>query len=45
MKGAVSGMTCAGAYFAKDTNKDFPGEIYVRVLFMRSALKELLPEK
>ena len=29
MKGAVSAMTCAAANFAKDTNKDFPGEIYV----------------
>ncbi len=29
MKGAVSAMTCAAANFAKDTDKDFAGEIYV----------------
>lgn len=29
MKGAVAAMTCAAANFAKDTGKDFPGEIYV----------------
>ncbi|MEY8337817.1 YgeY family selenium metabolism-linked hydrolase [Lachnospiraceae bacterium 62-35] len=29
MKGAVSAMTCAAADFAKDTNRDFAGEIYV----------------
>ena len=29
MKGAVSAMTCAAANFAKDTDKDFTGEIYV----------------
>ena len=29
MKGAVSAMTCAAANFAKDTNKYFPGDIYV----------------
>lgn len=29
MKGAIAAMTCAAANFAKDTNKDFPGEIYV----------------
>lgn len=29
MKGAVAAMTCAAANFAKDTGKDFAGEIYV----------------
>lgn len=29
MKGAVSAMTCAAADFAKDTGRNFPGEIYV----------------
>lgn len=29
MKGAVAAMTCAAANFAKDTGKDFVGEIYV----------------
>ncbi|MDD6073747.1 MAG: YgeY family selenium metabolism-linked hydrolase [Clostridium sp.] len=29
MKGAVSAMTCAAANFAKDTGRDFAGEIYV----------------
>lgn len=29
MKGAVAAMTCAAADFAKDTGKDFAGEIYV----------------
>lgn len=29
MKGAVAAMTCAAANFAKDTSKDFAGEIYV----------------
>lgn len=29
MKGAVAAMTSAAAYFAKDTDKDFAGEIYV----------------
>lgn len=29
MKGAVSAMTCAAANFAKDTGRNFPGEIYV----------------
>ena len=29
MKGAVSAMTCAAANFAKDTDKDFAGEIYL----------------
>ncbi|MCI8854743.1 MAG: YgeY family selenium metabolism-linked hydrolase, partial [Lachnospiraceae bacterium] len=29
MKGAVAAMTCAAACFAKDTKKDFAGEIYV----------------
>lgn len=29
MKGSVAAMTCAAANFAKDTNKDFAGEIYV----------------
>lgn len=29
MKGAVAAMTCAAANFAKDTDKDFAGEIYV----------------
>lgn len=29
MKGAVAAMTCAAAKYAKDTNRDFPGEIYV----------------
>lgn len=29
MKGAVAAMTCAAACFAKDTDKDFAGEIYV----------------
>lgn len=29
MKGAVSAMICAAAYFAEDRGKDFPGEIYV----------------
>lgn len=29
MKGAVSAMACAAANFAKDTNKDFAGDIYV----------------
>lgn len=29
MKGAVAAMTCAAANFAKDTNKDFAGAIYV----------------
>lgn len=29
MKGAVAAMTCAAANFAKDTGRDFAGEIYV----------------
>lgn len=29
MKGAVAAMTCAAASYAKDTEKDFAGEIYV----------------
>lgn len=29
MKGAVAAMTCAAANYAKDTGKDFAGEIYV----------------
>ncbi len=29
MKGAVAAMTCAAANFAKDTDRDFAGEIYV----------------
>ena len=29
MKGALCAMVCAGAYFAEDTGKDFPGDIYV----------------
>lgn len=29
MKGAVAAMTCAASRFAKDTDKDFAGEIYV----------------
>lgn len=29
MKGAVAAMVCAAAKFAKDTNKDFAGEVYV----------------
>lgn len=29
MKGAVAAMACAAANFAEDTNKDFPGDIYV----------------
>lgn len=29
MKGAVAAMTCAAAGFAKDTGRDFAGEIYV----------------
>jgi len=29
MKGAVSAMMCAAAYFAADTARDFPGDIYV----------------
>lgn len=29
MKGAVAAMTCAASSFAKDTEKDFAGEIYV----------------
>lgn len=29
MKGALVAMTCAAANFAKDTNKEFAGEIYV----------------
>lgn len=29
MKGAVAAMVCAAANYAKDTGKDFPGEIYV----------------
>ncbi|MBC2582804.1 YgeY family selenium metabolism-linked hydrolase [Clostridium sp. DJ247] len=29
MKGAFSAMICAASYFAKDTNKDFPGDIYI----------------
>lgn len=29
MKGAVSAMVCAVSKFAKDTNKDFAGEVYV----------------
>lgn len=29
MKGAVAAMTCAVANFAKDTDKDFAGDIYV----------------
>lgn len=29
MKGAVSAMAAAAAYFAADSNRDFPGEIYV----------------
>ncbi|WFA07771.1 YgeY family selenium metabolism-linked hydrolase [Tissierella sp. Yu-01] len=29
MKGAVSAMACAAANFAKDTNKEFAGDIYV----------------
>ena len=29
MKGALSAMIIAAKYFAKDNNKDFPGEIYI----------------
>nr|WP_125141430.1 YgeY family selenium metabolism-linked hydrolase [Clostridium transplantifaecale] len=29
MKGAVAAMTCAASSYAKDTDKDFAGEIYV----------------
>lgn len=29
MKGSLSAMICAASNFAKDRNKDFPGEIYV----------------
>ncbi len=29
MKGAVAAYTCAAAHFAKETNRDFAGEIYV----------------
>lgn len=29
MKGAVAAMTCAASNYAKDTGKDFAGEIYV----------------
>ena len=29
MKGALSGMVCAAAYFAHDTKRDFNGDIYV----------------
>lgn len=29
MKGAMAAMICAGAYFADDCNRDFPGELYV----------------
>ena len=29
MKGSVAAMACASANFAKDTNKDFAGDIYV----------------
>lgn len=29
MKGAFAAMICAASYFAKDTNKDFAGDIYV----------------
>lgn len=29
MKGAVASFTAAANFFAKDTNRDFPGEIYV----------------
>lgn len=29
MKGAVAAMACAAANFAKDTDRNFPGEIYV----------------
>lgn len=29
MKGAVASFTAAASFFAKDTNKDFPGEIYI----------------
>lgn len=29
MKGALSAMVCAGAYFAEDTKRDFAGDIYV----------------
>jgi putative selenium metabolism hydrolase len=29
MKGALSAMICAGAYFAEDNEKDFAGDIYI----------------
>ena len=29
MKGAVAAFTCACAWYAEDTQKDFPGELYV----------------
>ncbi len=29
MKGAISAMVCAAANYAKDTNKDFAGDIYI----------------
>lgn len=29
MKGALSAMVCAGAFYAQDTNKEFAGDIYV----------------
>ncbi len=29
MKGAVAAMVCAASYFAKDTNKEFAGDVYV----------------
>ena len=32
MKGAVAAMACAAANYAKATNKDFAGEIYVAVV-------------